>query len=327
MFTPRYWVDLVRAAESAGIDMAVIPDSFVLQPGGEPAHRGRLDAVAIAARVAPVTTSIGLVPVASVTHTEPFHISRAIATLDYASHGRAGWQVEVADLDAEFELFGRKQVQSRDSLRAEAAEYCELVTRLWDSWEDDAVIRDSATGRFLDRTKVHYVDFQGEYLSVRGPSITPRPPQGRPVVLVREEVRTPGLRADIVRVSAPCLDAVADVARRVRGAHSLVLLDVEVLVAETTAQAKEELDQLCEWMGEDYRPSSVLQVGSADELAGFLGGLGELGYVDGVMLQPLALPSSLRALPRRRHGRGGTLRARLGLPRPANVFAASPKGE
>src|SRR5208337_5317910 len=64
----------------------------------------------------------------------------------------------------------------------EAADAVEVVRRLWDSWEDDAVIRDVATGRYIDRGKLHYIDFTGEYFSVKGPSITPRPPQGQPVV-------------------------------------------------------------------------------------------------------------------------------------------------
>src|SRR5260370_99506 len=65
---------------------------------------------------------------------------------------------------------------------AEAADYVEVLRRLWDSWQDDAEIRDVATGRFVDRDKLHYIDFEGRWFSVRGPSITPRPPQGQPVV-------------------------------------------------------------------------------------------------------------------------------------------------
>ena len=142
---------------------------------------GRPDAVLVASRVAPVTRHIGLVPVATVTHTEPFHVSKAIATLDFVSHGRAGWQVRISGTAHEAELFGRRDVTGAD-LFDEAADAVEVVRRLWDSWEDDAVIRDVATGRFVDRDKLHYIDFAGKYFSVKGPSITPRPPQGQPVV-------------------------------------------------------------------------------------------------------------------------------------------------
>ena len=158
--------------------------------------RGRLDAVLIAARVAPTTSAIGIVPVATTTHTEPFHVSKAIATLDYVSHGRAGLQARVSATGLEARQFGRRviadptstdvevrrEADSVTDLFDEAADFVEVVRRLWDSWEDDAEIRDVATGRFVDRDKLHYIDFEGRWFSVKGPSITPRPPQGQPLV-------------------------------------------------------------------------------------------------------------------------------------------------
>ena len=150
----------------------------------------------IAARVAPVTRHIGLVPTAITTHTEPFHLSKAIATLDYVSGGRAGVRVQVAGRADTAAHFGRREIRQLSTERLadpdvqrlvaehfdEAADYVEVLRRLWDSWEDDAEIRDVATGRFIDRDKLHYIDFEGRWFSVKGPSITPRPPQGQPVV-------------------------------------------------------------------------------------------------------------------------------------------------
>ena len=89
--------------------------------------------------------------------------------------------MRVSPTEHDAALFGRRDVEGID-LFDEAADVVEVVRRLWDSWEDDAVIRDVATGRYVDRDKLHYVDFVGKYLSVKGPSITPRPPQGQPVV-------------------------------------------------------------------------------------------------------------------------------------------------
>ena len=87
----------------------------------------------------------------------------------------------------------------------EAADFVEVVRRLWDSWEDDAEIRDAATGRFIDRDKLHYIDFEGRWFSVRGPSITPRPPQGQPIVCVLAHVdaafRLAARSADVVFVT------------------------------------------------------------------------------------------------------------------------------
>jgi alkanesulfonate monooxygenase SsuD/methylene tetrahydromethanopterin reductase-like flavin-dependent oxidoreductase (luciferase family) len=182
----RYWAGLVASAERGLLDFVTFDDALTAQRRRRPEIdprwlAGRPDAVLVASRVAPVTSHIGLIPVATVTHTEPFHVSKAIATLDFISHGRAGWQVRVSGTPHEADLFGRRDIRGAD-LFDEASDTVEVARRLWDSWEDDAVIRDVATGRFVDRDKLHYIDFAGKYFSVKGPSITPRPPQGQPLV-------------------------------------------------------------------------------------------------------------------------------------------------
>jgi alkanesulfonate monooxygenase SsuD/methylene tetrahydromethanopterin reductase-like flavin-dependent oxidoreductase (luciferase family) len=201
--TAAYWVDLVQRAERGLLDFVTIEDSLDLQSDDHCGRdmrtdrvRGRLDAVLLAARIAPRTRHIGFVPTAITTHTEPFRISKAIATLDYVSTGRAGVRVRIARRGDTAEHFGRREIVPLSIGRLsdpeaatqiaehfdEAADYVEVLRRLWDSWEDDAEIRDVATGRFIDRDKLHYIDFEGRWFSVRGPSITPRPPQGQPVV-------------------------------------------------------------------------------------------------------------------------------------------------
>lgn len=183
----KYWVQLARTAERGLLDFLTIDDTLSPQPGRKAAISprrlaGRADAVLTAARIAPATRHIGLIPVATVTHTEPFHISKAIATLDFLSHGRAGWQPRISASEHEAALFGRRDMVTSDALFDEATDAVEVVRRLWDSWEDDAIIRDVATGRYVDRDKLHYIDFVGKHFAIRGPSITPRPPQGQPVV-------------------------------------------------------------------------------------------------------------------------------------------------
>src|SRR4051812_775658 len=199
LLTAGYWADLVTEAERGLLDLVTIDDTLGLQssnPRRPDARvdqvRGRLDAVLVACRVAPLTSRIGIVPTQVVTHTEPFHASKAIATLDYVSSGRAGVQVRVSSRPDDAALFGRRTVPpglldgtdpaALADLFDEAADFVEVLRRLWDSWEDDAEIRDAATGRFVDREKLHYIDFTGPHFSVRGPSITPRPPQGQPLV-------------------------------------------------------------------------------------------------------------------------------------------------
>ncbi|MCQ8832899.1 LLM class flavin-dependent oxidoreductase [Streptomyces samsunensis] len=175
-----YYVELARLAEGGTLDFITLDDTF----GPPGPGRGRLDALAVLARVAPATGRIGLVPTVTTTHTEPFHVSSSVATLDWVSRGRAGWRVEVSATEAEARLVGRRPAAPAGELWAEAGEVADVVARLWDSWEDDAEIRDTATGRFIDRDKLHYVDFEGAHFSVRGPAIVPRPPQGHPVVAV-----------------------------------------------------------------------------------------------------------------------------------------------
>lgn len=341
LFTAQYWTDHIEAADRAGIDIAFLPDAFALQ-SGDGVELGRIEAAAIAARAAAGTRSIGLVPTVTVTHTEPFHVSKQIASIDYASSGRAGWEVAVSQDADEATLFGRKGPQTVDELWNEADDAAEVVTRLWDSWEDDAEIRDASTGRFIDRDKLHYIDFEGDYFSVKGPSITPRPPQGQPIVVVRAEddpsTAVAAKRADIVRISAPTIDDAAVVAARVRRAvvaegrdpaEVHVVLDLEVHVSDTAAA---DVDQLNSWS--PYVPDSVSFRGNAAELQELLDGLAASGVVDGVTLRPLALAQSVEAIttdvvpglawhdgatPRLRPG--PLLRSRLGLARPENRYA------
>ncbi|QOV35538.1 LLM class flavin-dependent oxidoreductase [Streptomyces ferrugineus] len=183
--TADHWAGLIGLAEQGALDFVTLDDSFAPPPDDSP---GRLDAVAVLARVAPVTSRIGLVPTVTTTHTEPFHTSTSLATLDFVSEGRAGWLVDVSTTPAEARAVGRRLQTPEAELWAEAADAVEVAARLWDSWEDDAEIRDAATGRFIDRDRLHYVDFEGSHFSVRGPAIVPRPPQGRPPVAIALDV-------------------------------------------------------------------------------------------------------------------------------------------
>jgi alkanesulfonate monooxygenase SsuD/methylene tetrahydromethanopterin reductase-like flavin-dependent oxidoreductase (luciferase family) len=340
LLTPQHYVALTRTAARSGIDIALFPDTF---DADGPASAPVLDAVAIAARVAPVVPGIGLAPTATVTHTEPFHLSKSIATLDIVSGGRAGWEPALSRTPAEAALFGRKPAAPADVLWREAADAVEVVVRLWDSWEDDAVIRDAATGRYVDRDKLHYIDFTGEFFSVKGPSITPRPPQGHPLVVLRADeadaVAVAARWADVVRIAVPDLEAAGAAREQVRAAVAAagrdpddvtVLLDVEVHLAADAHRARADIAEL------DARaalePSSVRVTGTATDLADLLGRVVRLGAADGVTFLPLVLPADLDALADQalpllagrglfRTGRSGSLRARFGLARPANHFA------
>jgi len=324
LFTADHLVDLVCTAERGTLDLVLLDDSFVPQPSAAGHPRGRLDALLAAARVAPATRAIGLVPTIDVTHTEPFHVSKNLASLDLVSRGRAGWRVGISTSQAEARLFGRKPAAPHRELLAEAAEVVDVVARLWDSWEDDAVIRDRPTGRYIDRDKVHYVDFTGRFFSVRGPSITPRPPQGQPLVVVdvdsEEAAALAAERADVALIEAGDPDTARssrrDIRWRARG-HGRDPDEVAVLVSV-------DLD-------DDV-------VDAPAELADLLEDWFRAGAGDGFVVRPARLPHGLDLLvdevvPRlRRRGvfrsayAGRTLRSHFGLERPPNRYAAAVRG-
>lgn len=171
--------DAVRALDAAGVRWIVLGDD-----GASGA-----DALTTAAWLGPATAQAVLVPEVPVTHTEPFHVATATATLDHVSRGRGGWSPVVQTSEAAARLTGRRPAAPLAEAWREAGEIADVVARLWTSWEPDAEIRDEVTSRFLDREKVHYVDFTGtdsvgEEFTVKGPSIVPRPPQGELPTLV-----------------------------------------------------------------------------------------------------------------------------------------------
>ncbi|GAA2602142.1 LLM class flavin-dependent oxidoreductase [Dactylosporangium fulvum] len=357
LLTPRYWLELIREAERGKLDFVTIEDSLGLQPGdhlqldGRADHvKGRLDALLIAARIAPVTTHIGLVPTVTVTHTEPFHVSTQLATLDYLSRGRAGWRVQVSGRPAEARHFGHREFPDLDVTRiddaevqafiaelfAEAADHVEVVRRLWDSWEDDAEIRDAATGRFIDRDKLHYVNFTGKHFSVKGPSITPRPPQGQPVVTALAHARVPyefaAAAADVVYVTPHNVGQATAIAAEVRSLTDRPVKVFADLVVFLDADRKARLDELD---GVPYVSDALVFTGTAEELADLLLEWRAAG-LDGFRLRPGALPADLTSivdglLPVLR-SRGAfrdeytstTLRGHLGLPAARNRYAGAP---
>jgi alkanesulfonate monooxygenase SsuD/methylene tetrahydromethanopterin reductase-like flavin-dependent oxidoreductase (luciferase family) len=374
LFTPTYWVDLVQQAERGLIDFVTIEDSLRLQsddlwqPDARTDQvRGRLDATLIAARVAPVTNHIGLVPTAIVNHTEPFHLSKAIATIDYASSGRAGIRVQLdgrADTNAHF---GRREIQPfrredyaninapevqarlRESFD-EAAAYVEVLRRLWDSWEDDAEIRDVATGRFIDRDKLHYIDFESRWFSVKGPSITPRPPQGQPIVAALGHATVPyqliARAADVgfvtphdaTQATAIVAEIRAEQAAAGRANDTIHLFaDLVVFLDDTREAAVSRKRRLDERAGAEYASDALIFTGTPSELADLLLDWQAAGLA-GYRLRPAAVPHDLLQitdglvpeLQRRNAFRTGyeapTLRGLLGLPRPVNRYAAASSG-
>jgi alkanesulfonate monooxygenase SsuD/methylene tetrahydromethanopterin reductase-like flavin-dependent oxidoreductase (luciferase family) len=366
LFNAHYWSGLVGEAQAASLDFVTIEDSLGVQSDDhlEPDHRtdrvrGRLDAVLIAARIAPRTRGIGLVPTAIVTHTEPFHVSKSIATLDFVSTSRAGVRVQFSARPDVAAHFGRRELphlsveaidypaaqQQIAEYFAETADYIEVLRRLWDSWEDDAEIRDVASGRFVDRDKLHYIDFEGRWFAVKGPSITPRPPQGQPIVaalghggasyqLIASSADvgfvTPHDAAQVAEIAGEIASLQWAAGRRRDTVH--VFGDLLVFLDRTPQGARARRDRLDDLTGAEYRSDAEVFVGTPAELADVLHEWHAAG-LSGFRLRPAALPHDLVQITEglvpelRRRGlfRNGyeadTLRGLLGLARPANRYA------
>ena len=133
--------------------------------------------------LAMVTGRIGLVATASTTFDEPYHIARRFASLDHISNGRAGWNVVTTSNPDAALNFGLEDHIDHDERYRRAREFHAVVTGLWDSWADDAWLRDQDTGIFFDPARMHVLDHKGEHLSVRGPLNIARPVQGWPVIV------------------------------------------------------------------------------------------------------------------------------------------------
>ncbi|AGZ42741.1 LLM class flavin-dependent oxidoreductase [Actinoplanes friuliensis] len=349
VFTPGYWTQLAREADAGLLDFVTFEDTFG-PPGVPGGVTGRLDAVLVASRVAPVTRHVGLVPVATTTHTEPFHLSTAIATLDYLSSGRAGWQARVSGAPAEAALLGRREIGVGEEqlwdLFDEAADAVEVVRRLWDSWQDDAVIKDVATGRFIDRDRLHYIDFAGKWFSVKGPSIVPRPPQGQPVIAALAHAgpvyEFAARSADIVFVTpsspADAAGLVAQVRAAPRDGDPLkIYADLVVFLDEHGSAALARRARLDDLAGSPVTSDALIFAGTPEELADLLLTWRDAG-LDGFRLRPAALPYDLEAITRllvptlqdrgvfRTAPDAGTLRDRLGLPHAANRYEGARLG-
>jgi len=341
LLDPRRLTSHARAAEAGAFGFVSLEDDFDPPRPGRPTVPFRLDATLALARLAPVTTTIGLLASASTTHTEPFHQNKNLATLDLVSGGRGAWHVTVSRTPEAAARFGRKAAAPEAELWAEADDAIDAVTRLWDSWEDDAVIRDVPTGRYLDRDKVHYVDFEGRFFSVRGPSITPRSPQGQlPIAITVGDpasLAVAARRADIAIVTPRTFADAQQARHTVRTAVAAAGRDADDVTVIVRARVGEpelraELDAA---EASSVAAHEIDLVGSAATLTDTLVHWFQNDAADGFLLLPDTVPDTLEWLTAEvtpalqalgllpTPSLGETLRDRLGLPRPANRYATA----
>jgi long-chain alkane monooxygenase len=188
---PDLFVDLARSLERAAFDYVMIEDSSNIPYTYRNSHETylryavdspKLDPAVLASYLIQATERLGIVTTLSTTEYPPYLLARLTNTLDHVSKGRAGWNLVTGSNDGGAQNYGLDRQYPHDHRYDLADEYIELVTRLWESWEADAVVLDQEKEIFADPNKVHPIHFEGKYYRSRGPLAAPRSPQGRPVV-------------------------------------------------------------------------------------------------------------------------------------------------
>jgi FMN-dependent oxidoreductase (nitrilotriacetate monooxygenase family) len=188
----RHLADMARIAERGKLDAMFFQDSVAVvgsnvaygaQPfnprNGRQAHIEPMSAIAA---LAAITTHIGLISTCTTSYNEPYNVARRFLTIDHISGGRVGWNLVTSQAEDEAMNFGFDRHIEHGERYARADEFHDVVRGLWDSWEDDAFVRDKASGVWFDHTRMHILNHHGKYFRVRGPLNVSRSPQGRPVV-------------------------------------------------------------------------------------------------------------------------------------------------
>ena len=191
-YSPEYYQHIARVLEAGKFDIGFFDDRLAMPDmfGGDHAHTVengircvKMDPIACLMTMAAVTTHLGLGATYSTTYYEPFHVARVFQTVDLMTKGRAAWNVVTSVNDNEARNMGRDGTMDHDTRYDRADEFMEVVLGHWDSWDDDAIVVDKANNLYAHPDKVRRLDYQGRFLSSRGPFTVPRTPQGHPVVI------------------------------------------------------------------------------------------------------------------------------------------------
>lgn len=272
----RYYQKLAQIAERGKLDSLFLADGYALQ--GDVSHRvvTGLEPLTLLSALAAVTEHIGLIATVTTTYNEPFHVARMFASLDHISGGRAGWNIVTSSGDATAQNFSLERHPEHHSRYVRAREFVQVVTGLWDCWEDDALVIDKQAGVFADSAKVRPLRHRGASFSVKGPLNIPRSPQGHPV-LVQAGSSEDGKAfaaefAEAVFTAHQTLAAAqafyADVKGRLAACgrspeQLLILPGVSPVIGATEAEAKEKEAELHELTIPEYglnRLSQLLQI-------------------------------------------------------------------
>lgn len=272
----QHYVRIAQIAERGTLDAIFLADvpAFADRPEHRPYQA--LEPTIVLATAAAATENIGLIGTASSTYNDPYNIARRFATLDLASGGRVGWNVVTTADPTASRNFGADNVTAHATRYERAAEFTQVVKDLWDSWEDDALVGDKATGQFIDRSKVHAIDHVGAHFRVSGPLNVPRSPQGRPVLVQaggsRDGIALAARHAEAIFSVAQTIEEGLEFAQTVRtqarafgrnGDDIVILPGLGTTIGSTEAEARRRDEELWELIPADYglqRLAGILKV-------------------------------------------------------------------
>lgn len=278
----RAFESLGRTLEDGLFDMVFvtdtlgIPDVFegsyawTVRNGGQGAFH--FDGPQILAAMAGATSRLGLGATVSTTYLPPYHLARTLGTLDHMSGGRAAWNIVTSWQPYGAANFGHVPLPPREARYDHADEVLDVVTRLWGSWEEGALLADRERGLFADPERIHRLDHDGEHLKVRGPLSLPRSPQGRPV-LMQAGASSRGLEfaarwGEVIFVIKRTVDEMREIRAELRARAEAIGRDpdelkvlpaVQPIVGETTAIAEQRRD----FLGDLLTPEVTLALLSA----------------------------------------------------------------
>ena len=178
-----YYKGMTRTAEEAKLDFAFFGDGLYISEKSHPNFLVRFEPLTLLAALSMVTTHIGLAATLSTTYSDPYTVARQFSSIDHLSDGRAGWNIVTSPLEGSAANYSKPEHPQHDLRYRMAGEFVEITKGLWDSWEDDAFIRNKESGVFIDPSKMHRLDHKGEFYSVQGPLNISRPKQGSPVLI------------------------------------------------------------------------------------------------------------------------------------------------
>ncbi len=253
--------EIARIAERGKFDLLFISDGLVMDPGDHPSFLCRFEPTTLISVLSASTRHIGLGATVSTSFGEPYHIARTFASIDHISRGRAAWNVVTSSQPRAALNFSRERHMEHELRYEIANEFVDVVRGLWDCWDDDAIVADTASGRYIDPGKVRPLDHKGRFFQVKGPINIPRCPQGHPVIIqaggspsgLDLAARTAEIVFSVVQELASAQAAYADLKGRLakygRNPDQLAVLPgVMPIIGHTDSEAKDKLALLQSWL-------------------------------------------------------------------------------